>query len=94
MPAQNGVWSNVYPCCGSQMPCSQMISMNIRPPRPSADRNVETVPKVNARILNRLSRNIGWATRVSMSTKAASRAAPAARRAMTRGLPQPMACPP
>jgi hypothetical protein len=44
MPAQNGVRSKLYPCCGSQMPCSQMISMNIRPARPRADRNVEMVP--------------------------------------------------
>ena len=36
-----------------------MMSMNIRPPRPIADRKVESVPKVNALILNSRSRNIG-----------------------------------
>ena len=33
MPAHSGVCSKLKPCCGSQMPCSQMISMNISPPR-------------------------------------------------------------
>ena len=41
------------------MPCSQMISMNIRPPRATAERKLESVPNVNARIRNSGSRNIG-----------------------------------
>ena len=41
------------------MPCSQMISMNIRPPRPRAARNVEMVPNVKALMRNKLSRNMG-----------------------------------
>ena len=53
-----------------------MISMNIRPPRATADRNVDSVPKVNARILNSASRNIGPATRRSMNAKATSEARP------------------
>jgi hypothetical protein len=36
-----------------------MISMNISPPRATADRNVESVPNVYARFLNSDSRNIG-----------------------------------
>ncbi len=75
------------------MPCSQMISMNCSPPRPRADKKVDRVPKVNARILNSPSRNIGAATLVSTSTNSARRAAPTARKVMTRGLPQAMACP-
>ena len=33
IPAHNGVRAKSYPCSGNQMPCSQMMSMNIRPPR-------------------------------------------------------------
>ena len=72
-----------------------MISMNIRPPRATADRNVDSVPKVNARMRKSGRRNIGSATRRSTTTKAtrltdgAGRAGPS-----TRGLPQPIGCPP
>ncbi len=72
------------------MPCSQMISMNISPPRAIAARKVERVPKVKARMRNSASRNIGSATRRSIVTKAASEAAEAASRAITRGLAQPV----
>ncbi len=49
-----------------------MISMNISPPRATADRNVDSVPNVNARILNSGSRNIGSVTRRSIITNAIS----------------------
>ena len=59
MPAHSGVEVNEYPCRGSQMPCSQMMSMNISPPRARADRKLDSVPKVNARIRSSSRRNIG-----------------------------------
>jgi hypothetical protein len=37
------------------MPCSQMISMNMSPPRPMLASNEERLPAVKARILNRQS---------------------------------------
>jgi hypothetical protein len=46
-----------------------MMSMNISPPRLSAARKLAKTPAVKARILNSCSRNIGWATRVSMMQK-------------------------
>ncbi len=76
------------------MPCSQMISMNIRPPRATAERNVESVPNVNARIRNSGSWNIGSATRRSTATNATRQTAAAASSAITRGLPQPSALSP
>ena len=47
------------------MPCSQMISMNCMPPRPSASIMFAMLPKANARMLNSDSRNSGSATFVS-----------------------------
>ena len=76
------------------MPCSQMISMNISPPRATAERNVESVPNVNARIRNSGRRNIGSSTRHSISAKATSETTPAPSRAITLGLVQPVAWPP
>ncbi len=76
------------------MPCSQMISMNIRPPRATADRNVESVPKVKARMRKSGRRNIGSATRRSTSTKATRLTTAPASSASTRGLPQPTGWPP
>ena len=49
-----------------------MISMNIRPPRAIAARKVDSVPKVKARMRNRGRRNIGSATRLSITAKAIS----------------------
>ena len=72
------------------MPCSQMISMNISPPRAIAERKVDSVPNVNARMRNSGRRNIGSATRPSMITKAIRLATPAHSSAITRGLPQPV----
>ena len=76
------------------MPCSQMIRMNIRPPRPSPASRLDTLPAVNARILNRLSRNIGSATLVSIRQNAASTAMPPPMAPITSGLVQPIAAPP
>src|SRR4029078_11295116 len=43
------------------MPWSQMMSMNMSPPRATAERKVESVPNVNARMRKSGSRNIGSA---------------------------------
>ena len=58
------------------MPCSQMISMNINPPRATAERNVESVPNVKARIRNSGNRNIGSSTRHSISANATKETTP------------------
>src|ERR1700683_134188 len=65
MPAHSGVWLKLYPCSGSQMPCSQMMSMNCTPPRPSAMSRLATLPAANARMRNSDSRNSGSGTLVS-----------------------------
>ena len=93
IPAQNGVSSKLEPCNGSQIPCSQMMSMNIRPPRPIADKNVARVPKVKALIFSSDSRNIGSATCVSMMMKATSKPTPAASIEITGVLVHPIGCP-
>ena len=74
------------------MPCSQMISMNCMPPRATEASAAEMLPAAKARIRNRPRLNMGSATRVSITAKAASNAHPAASSAMTSGLPQPIAC--
>ncbi len=66
------------------------MSMNMSPPRPMLASREDRLPAVNARILNRDRRNIGSATRCSMSAKAASRTTPPARQPSTNGLVQPM----
>ena len=76
------------------MPCSQMISMNIRPPRATAARKVDSVPKVKARMRKSGSRNIGSLTRRSIITKATIEQTARASRPSTRGLPQPVGEPP
>ena len=72
------------------MPCSQMMSMNISPPRPMADRKLARVPAVKARMRNSGSRNIGSATRRSMMENTISRATPRLSEPITTGLIQPM----
>ena len=89
-PAHSGVRAKSYPCSGSQIPCSQMISMNISPPRLSAARKLASTPAVNARILNSWMRNIGSATCVSMMPNAMSSATPPSDSGSTTGLVQPM----
>ena len=67
-----------------------MISMNMRPPRLSEASALATFPAVKARMRNRVRRNIGWATRVSMAQKTASRPRPPRISAITVGLVHPM----
>src|SRR6266404_5083454 len=50
MPAHSGVLLKLYPCSGSQMPCSQMISMNCMPPRPIATIRLAMFPAANSRL--------------------------------------------
>ena len=76
------------------MPWSQMISMNISPPRATAERNVESVPNVNARMRNSGSRNIGSVTRCSAIAKTDEAHRRADQDASTRGLVQPVEWPP
>ena len=59
-----GVRLKLKPWRGSQIPWSQMISMNMRPPRPTPASREERLPAVKARILNSGKRNIGSATSV------------------------------
>ncbi len=76
------------------MPCSQMMSMNCRPPRDSALISVAMLPDVNARIRNSSRRNMGCATRVSTTQNTDSTSAPPMSPASTHGLVQPSAWPP
>ncbi len=76
------------------MPCSQMMRMNIRPPRPSPAMRLARFPAVNGRSLNRSSRNMGSATLVSITVKTASTARPPMMSVRTIGLGQPMVWPP
>ncbi len=89
-PALNGVSAKSVPCSGSQIPCSQMISTNISPPRESADRKVESVPNVNARIRSSCSLNIGSFDRNSTTAKAISEAIPKPISISTWGLSHPV----
>ena len=76
------------------MPCSQMIRTNISPPRPRPASRLARFPAVNGRIRNSASRNIGSATRVSITQNAASTARPPKISVSTSGLVQPIVCPP
>ena len=75
------------------MPCSQMMRMNWKPPRAIDTSRPARLPKVKARIRNRLSWNIGSAIRVSMMPNTTSSATPPIRPASTHGLVQPMVPP-
>ena len=90
MPAHRGVRTKLYPCRGSQMPCNQMISMNMSPPRPIDARRVDTLPALKALILNSESRNIGSKTLLSMNANAVNNATPEASIDRTNGLVQPI----
>ena len=94
MPAHRGVSEKLYPCSGSQIPWSQMINMNIRPPRLSEARKLATLPAEKARIRKRESLNIGSFTLVSTKPKKISTSTPPKISASTFGLVQPMECPP
>ena len=73
------------------MPWNQIISMNIRPPRPIEPRNWARLPKANARMRNRESRNIGSFTFISTKMKPTRHARPPAIIPSTKGFPQPLA---
>ena len=90
IPAHNGVRAKSYPWRGSQIPWSQITSMNISPPRLRAARKLAKTPDVKARILNSWSRNMGSATFVSMTQKATIRTTPIPMAPRTRGFPHPM----
>ena len=76
------------------MPCSQMISMNCRPPRAMEASSVARLPIANGRILSSRRSNMGLSTRSSMKQNATSSARPPNRPISTVGLVQPIACPP
>ncbi len=76
------------------MPCSQMISMNCSPPRAIELSRLAMLPAANARIRNRLIRNMGSVIFVSMRQNATSRTTPVASPPSTNGLVQPVGCPP
>ena len=90
MPAHRGVTLKAEPCRGNQIPWSQMMSMNISPPRLRAARKLASTPLVKARILNSCSRNMGWGTLVSMMQNTTRNATPRASEPKTMGLVHPM----
>ena len=94
MPAHSGVEEKLYPCNGSQIPCSQMISMNIKPPRLSEARKLAALPAEKARMRNRERRNIGCFTLVSTIPNTIRTSRPPKISTSTFGLVQPMECPP
>ena len=91
MPAHSGVWLYEYPCRGNQMPCSQMMSTNCRPPRATATANAAMLPAVKARIRKRLSWNSGSATLRLDHHERAQQGGAADEEASTTGLVQPRA---
>jgi hypothetical protein len=76
------------------MPCSQMISMNCRPPRATAFSSAAALPAQNAWMRNSPRWNIGCGTRVSTRQNAASSARPPTSPETTHGFVQPSAWPP
>ena len=76
------------------MPCSQMISMNCMPPRPSASMKFAMLPAAKARMRNSESRNSGSATLVSTKPNTTSAASPPNMAVSTHGLVQPIGWPP
>jgi len=72
------------------MPCSQMMSMNCSPPRPTEDINPARLPMPNAADRNSRTSTIGWGTRSSMKQNATSSASPPMIAASTIGLVHPV----
>lgn len=72
------------------MPCSQMMSMNISPPRASAASRLAVMPAVKGRILKSGSLNIGCGTRVSTMPNRISRVIPVVSSLSTAGLVHPI----
>ena len=94
MPAHNGVRSKLYPCSGSQMPCSQIISMNCSPPRLTDASRPAKFPVENALIRNNDMLNIGSSMRDSYTQKTIRTIVPPISPARTHGLVHPMLWPP
>ena len=67
-----------------------MISMNMSPPRLSDARPLATLPAEKARMRNSVRRNMGLATRVSITPNTTSNARPPMISVITKGLVQPM----
>ena len=67
-----------------------MISMNMSPPRATAERKLESTPNVKARMRNSGSLNIGCAMCASTNANHVSRRTPAAMQPSTKGLVQPI----
>ncbi len=76
------------------MPCSQMMSMNCNPPRPTEDIRPARLPSPNDAERNSLMSTIGSATRNSMKQNATSSSSPAVIAPSTHGLVQPVVAPP
>ncbi len=76
------------------MPWSQMMRVNIRPPRAVAESRLAMFPAVNGRIRNSCKWNIGSLACCSMNTKAISSPKPRAKQPSTKGLVQPIVWPP
>ena len=72
------------------MPCSQMISMNCRPPRPIEDISPARLPMPNEADRNSRMSTIGDSTRSSMKQNATSRSSPKTIEPSTNGLVQPV----
>ena len=72
------------------MPCSQMISMNCRPPRPTDDISPARLPSPNDADRNNRMFTMGSATRSSMKQNATSNASPMAMVPSTHGLVHPV----
>ena len=90
IPALSGVAAKLTPCRGSQIPWSQMMSMNISPPRAIEDRKFASTPNVYGRMRKRSRWNIGSFTRVSIRTNATRSTTPSARAESTNGLLHPI----
>ena len=72
------------------MPCSQMISMNWRPPRAIDASSEAAFPAAKARLRNSPRWNIGCGTRVSTIAKTTRSTTPEISPVSTLGLSQPM----
>jgi hypothetical protein len=72
------------------MPCSQMISMNIRPPRATAERKVAIVPKRERADPKQRQAEHRVRDARSIATNATRQASAAREQRETRGLPQPV----
>ena len=70
------------------MPCNQMVSISISPPRAIEPRKPARFPAAKARIRNNSSRNIGVDTWTSIKANTASKTAPPISMLNTKGVAQ------